>query len=215
MSYLDTYRKRLKASGSNPTDGIIHASKQTVKNNFSNSLFSELVLIDDIKHEVIITQEKNNEDKKILLKPDTRINIGSVVEIKGLSYLTMDFLGDGINEIYPTATLKLCNSSFPIASNETSVLIGYNEFDEPIYEETITEVTTPCVISSTIQSDKTTEAINLPDGQIEITIPYSESEHIVEGKEFNMYNTTYQIIGIDYTKSLNQSGLLIIKGKRV
>lgn len=173
------------------------------------------VIINNVTQTRVLIYEKwdsNSETKKIIGRIED-IERGHLLKIGELNWLITTLPED--NKIYRKAEIKLCNSTFPIDFNKTSVLIGYNEFDEPIYDETITEVTTPCVVSSTIQSDKTTEAINLPDGQIEITIPYSESEYIVEGKEFNMYNTTYQIIGIDYTKSLNQSGLLIIKGKRV
>lgn len=214
-NYFRAFRSICLNQPNQNNNHIFYDNKRTFAENFGNSMVTENVTIDSELYEVMVKQEKNSENKKIILKPDSKVKIGSIVKIKELSYLIMDFLCDGINEIYPTATLKLCNSIFPISSNKTSDLIGYNDFDEPIYDEVLIEVTSPCVVSNSTQSANTDEPINLPEGQIEVTIPYTESENILEGKEFKMYHATYKIIGIDYTKSINQTGLIIIKGKRV
>lgn len=214
MSYLNTYKRRLQADGNNSTDGIVHASKQTVKNNFSNSLFSELVLVDEVEHEVIITQEKKSEDKKLLFKPDTKINIGSVIKIKELNYLTVDFLGDGINEIYPTATLKLCNSIFPIESNKSPVLKGYDKYQRPIYEDQITVTQVPCIVEKKYYFNNRNEQITLPEDRVMITMKYQEAPNLIENVEFDMHKSRYFIVDIDYTKVVNGIGIMTITGER-
>ncbi|PLR99643.1 hypothetical protein [Bacillus sp. T33-2] len=223
MSYLNVYRQRLQASGNNATDGIVNSSKQTIKNNFSNSLFSETVLIDAVEYEVIVTQEKKSEDKKILLKPDTQIYVGSVVKIKNSHYLTMDFLGEGINEIYPTASLKLCNSSLPIVSNKTRDLLrdenGNPVLDDdgrPQYVETGGEtIPEPCIVENKVSTGKDNEQLPLPEGRINVTLKYQVSDSLKVNSEFILYGNTYKILDIDMTKVIGDKGIILLNAERV
>jgi len=215
MGYLNTYRSRLNANGSNSMDSIVQGSKQTVKNNFSNSLFSEVVLIDDVEYEVIVTQEKLSENKKILLHPDTKIDIGATVKIKELPYLVMDFLGDGINEVYPTATLRLCNSTFPIESNNTSVLIGTDSYGRPVYSDQSTVTNTPCIVETKYYFNNRNEQITLPEDRMLITMQYQDAPNIEVGKEFEMYKSRFKITHFDFSKVINGKGVMVFTGERV
>lgn len=213
MSYFETYRSRLLSQGNSSAESVINTTKQVVNNSFDTSLSTKTVLIDGVSIVAIVNQGKNSEEKSILFKPDTVIDKGTVVTIDSLNYLVMDFEA---NEVYPVAKVKLCNSTFPIQSDKTQVLIGTDDFGDPIYEyqEGTTE-NVPCIVETTVTSDSVDEAINLPEGRINVTIPFKDNPNIAEGKEFLMYGSTYQITGIDYTKSLNKKGILIIQGKKV
>lgn len=213
MSYFETYRSRLLSQGNSSAESVINTTKQVVNNSFDTSLSTKTVLIDGVSIVAIVNQGKNSEEKSILFKPDTVIDKGTVVTIDSLNYLVMDFEA---NEVYPVAKVKLCNSTFPIQSDKTQVLIGTDDFGDPIYEyqEGTTE-NVPCIVETTVTSDSVDEAINLPEGRINVTIPFKVNPNIVEGKEFQIYGSTYQITGIDYTKSFNQKGILTIQGKKV
>jgi hypothetical protein len=222
-NYINDYLSRVSvfASGNSPPTnirgGLISHTKRAAERLIYTSPSYTQMLIDGTLYDTVLTQGKESEDKTVLLMPDTKINIGSVCEIGNSYYLVMDFLGEGINEIYPTAKLKLCNSTFPIQSDKTKVLIGTNDFDEDVYEYTESPPENiPCIVESRITSADTNEAINLPEGRINVTIPFKEHAEIAEGKEFTMYGSVYQIVGIDYTKStVSKTGILTIQGKKV
>lgn len=211
MSYLDVYRKRLQANGESSSDGIVFASKKTIANNFSSSLFSEIVLINDVEFEAIISQEEASDDKKLLLKPDTKINIGSVVRIKENNYLAMDFLGEGINEVYPTATLKLCNNALTLQQKQVCTVVGKNDFDEDIVVCNPSEIShLPCIVERSTVTSNSENAINLPEGKANVTIPFTVNDSIEIGKSIDLYTEKYEIQDIDYTKSLGETGLMIL-----
>jgi hypothetical protein len=216
MSYLDIYRSRTLSSGNKSTDGIINTSKETIKNNFSNSLFSESILIHGVEYDAIITQEQKSEDKKILFMPDTKVEIGSVVNLSGNNYLVMDFKGEGINEIYPSGTIKLCNSIYPIKSNPTKTIIGYYDNGKPEYGEVYaTDRLEPCIVESKNYATNTNAQLIVQNNAILITIKYQPSETFKVNYEFTMYNNKYKITDIDYTKVINGKGIIQILAERV
>lgn len=216
MGYLDLFRQRILSNGEKSTDGIVNTSKQTIKNNFSNSLFSETVLINGIEYEAIITQEKKSEDKKLLLLPNTTVAIGSTVEMNNNSYLIMDFQGEGIHEIYPSATLKKCNSTYPIKSNKTRVLKGHNQLGKPVYEDTYSiDKLEPCIVDYGTGSTDTESQLVIPKNTIFVTLKYQQSDTIDYNYEFEMYNNKYKIKDIDYTKVINEKGIIKLIAERV
>lgn len=213
MDYMDRYIQRLSSKGVNSTDSSINKSKRIVNDKFYTSPSFVVVKLNGINTDSIVNEDTTYSEKMIIFRPDTLVDIGSVVEYKGKKYLVMSFVD---NEIYPKGELKFCNSTYSLPGTITRTQTGTNEFDEPIYSETVgTPTLLPCIAETTILSDDTNEAINLPEGNILVTISYTEHADLVEGKEFTMYGTTYQIIGIDYTKSVGEVGLLVIKGKKV
>ncbi len=214
MGYLDAYITRLNANGSNSSDGIIQASKRTVGNSFDNSLFSSTVLIDNVDYEVIVTQEKQSEDKKILLKPDTKVNIGAVVKMNELNYLVIDFLGDGINEIYPTATLKVCNESLLLSGEPEETQVGIDpNTGQPVFDYTDgLPISYPCIVTMTMGNENLkNQPININGDTILVTLPYFDFKE----SQIELYDETYQVKSIDKTKVINGVGLLTILGEKV
>lgn len=144
------------------------------------------------------------------------IQYGNVISVTetGEEWLVMTKPID--NKIYRKATVRYCNSTFPLPGTKTKTQTGTNAYGDPIYEYTTTPPTLlPCITETTVTFDNSDEAINLPEGQLQVTISYTEHPELVESKEFTMYGSQYQIIGIDHTKSINGVGLLVIKGKKV
>ena len=221
MGYLDLFRQRTLSNGDKPTDGIVNSTKQSIKNNFSNSLFTEKVLINGIEYDTLITQGKTSNDKKLLFIPDVQLDVGSVVELQNKSYLIMDFLGEGVNEIYPTATLKLCNSTYPIKQNKTKTLKldtqgkpVTDKFGDPVYIYTDGQIIDiPCIVESSIVAADENKQLPLPQGQLRVTMQYRED--IKMNNTFPMYNNTYKIRNIDYTKVINNKGIMTLSVEQV
>lgn len=213
MDSMDRYIKRMNYKGANPNEAKLNTSKRITNSQFHTSPSFTIVKVNDVDTDSIVNEDAKYDEKQIHFRPDSLVDIGSVVEYKGKNYLLISFVD---NEIYPKGELKLCNSTYPLPGEITKTQVGENEFGDPKWEYTESESTLlPCIAETTILSDDTNEAINLPEGNILITIPYTEHAELVEGKHFTMYGTAYKIIGIDYTKSINGVGLLIIKGKKV
>jgi hypothetical protein len=210
-SYLDRYKSRV-----NQSDKLIANTKSSNLKTFNSHPFYSLVDIEGVQTGVIVVQDDNkSEDKKLLFKPDTSINIGTVVKMNELNYLTMDFLGEGINETYPTAILKLCNSTFPIQMNKTQVLVGYDKLNRPVYEDAETIKQEPCIVETGYYYRGMNDQITLPQDRIMVTLKHQDSPSLQENNEFIMYNSNFKITFIDYSKVINGKGIITITGERV
>jgi hypothetical protein len=213
MNYFDVFKKRIQLLGSNATEASKNATIDSINRMFSEMLNYQIVKIDDVDTEVVVINKDDSTQKELLLRPNQTVKKGATVLIGTQYYLVTDFNGNGINQ---KAKIKLCNNTFTLKGSITKTIVGYNDFGEPIYDETSTsDILIPCIVETKILDDKTEQAINLPEGRINVTIPYTEHEDIAIDKEFEMYGEKYKIIGIDYTQSINKEGLLIINGKKV
>lgn len=216
VNYYSDNKNYLKLSDDFTKNPALESAKQLFLDNFDNALVPEIVLFDGIEEKVLIKHGKKSEDKKVILKPDFHVELGTVVTIKESNYLTVDFLGEGIYEVYPTATLKLCNSTFPIETDKTSVLIGYDDDGRPVYQEQAGQtIQEPCIVETTYYTDRSVEQLPLPEGHVNITIQYQVADSIKKNEVFEMYGENYKIRNIDYTKRINDKGTMIIRAELV
>ncbi|WP_299831225.1 hypothetical protein [uncultured Metabacillus sp.] len=198
------------------TNLVISENKQFFNDSFNDSLFYQIVLINDVEFEAIVKQEKKSEDKKLVLRPDTEISVGSVVSVNNSSYLAIDFLNEGINEIYPTATLKLCNSIFPIPGEITKVLIGTDpKTGRPIYDEQVTYTSEPCIVESQYSKSSEVNQFKVPEGTLVISMKYQTSEKLKIDYEFEMYGSKYKVANFDYTGVIGEKGIMKIIAEKV
>jgi hypothetical protein len=212
MSF-ELYKKRLLSYGNDEKDAVLNNTQHMINKSFADSFGYSVVKIDDVDTEVIIINKDDSTQKELLLRPNQTVKKGATVLIGMQYYLVIDFNGNGINQ---KAKIKLCNNTFILKGSTTEIIVGYNDFGEPITETMSSgDIVIPCIVETKILDDETEQAINLPEGRINVTIPYTEHEDIAIDKEFEMYGEKYKIIGIDYTQSINKEGLLIINGKKV
>lgn len=212
MSF-DLYKKRLLSYGNDERDVVLNNTKNIINNSFTNSFGYSVVKINDVDTEVIVVNKDDSTQKELLIRPGQTVKKGATVLVGTQYYLVTDFNGNGINQ---KAKIKLCNNTFTLKGSKIQTIVEYNDFGEPIYDETNTsDILIPCIVETSITIDNTDNAINLPEGRINITIPYTEHEDIAIDKEFVMYGEKYKIMSIDYTQSINKEGLIIINGKKV
>lgn len=211
MSF-DLYKKRLLAYGNDEKDAVLNNTQHMINNSFANSFGYSVVKIDNVDTEAVIVNKDDSTQKELLLRPNQTVKKGAKVLIGTQYYLVTDFNGNGINQ---KAKIRLCNNQLTVKGNPITVT-KTNDFGEE-YEEIVSYdmIEIPCIVETTITFDNTDNAINLPEGGIRVTIPYTEHEDIAIDKEFNMYGEKYKIMGIDYTQSINKEGLIIINGKKV
>lgn len=211
-SYLDNYRNRV---GANPIERFINQSKRRTSELFRNNPFYQLISVNGSEFDSIVAQGKTSEDKTILFKPDVDISKGAICEIGSNFYILKDFQGEGIHDIYPTATAKLCNSKFPVKRNKTRISLGVDADGRPVTIDSYAEeYLEPCIAETTYPSVDGNSQLPLPEGNINITMKYQLADNIVVNQNFEMYGQTYEIVNIDYTNVVNDKGIMIIRGKR-
>ena len=216
MSWLDEYKTRLQAnSATNAGDYFSNATKINNISLFKGSPTYRLIQVDGVSTDVRVIQGKDEENVELLFLPDTSMTRGKTAEIDGLYWLLINVIG---TDVFPKAKAKLCNSTFPLI-NTTKVLVGYDDFGKPAYTEADTVTYIPCIAETKMYagSSDLSEAINLPENKIVITIAYTEHQTIKINQEFEIYDQFYKIIAIDKTKSdtVNKTGLFVIHAEMV
>ncbi|MEM4995014.1 hypothetical protein WKH56_20830 [Priestia sp. SB1] len=216
MNYFDRYKLRVGQDGDNPQDSIANRSLEIVSNAFNNSPSLFKVLVDNIENNVVMNKGKTINDKRMLFRHDSNVKLGSIIDFNEKKYIAVNLVMD-TNELYPSASLKLCNTSFELEGETTQILIGTDpRTNRPVYKTVESSpITLNCIAEKTIFRSTTDEAINLPEGQILITIPYIEHKSIAESQKIDLYNDTYQIIDVDDTESINKVGIRKLTARRV
>lgn len=212
MSKYQIYRTRTRLYGESEEVSKVNITKRNINRNFDESLFSTMVNINGIDVEAIINQGKDSINKTMLLRPDTKVNIGDIILYEESSYLVFDF---ETNNIYPLAKLVKCNSTYALKGEVTQDLIGYDDAGRPIYDATQgVDTQVPCIVENKVLVGDDNQPINLPDGRVQVTMSYRDHNELQVDKSFTMYGENYQIKHVDKTKSLNGVGLLVITGQR-
>ncbi|MDT0160276.1 hypothetical protein [Bacillus sp. AG4(2022)] len=218
--YFQTFKDLVNQKQFQSDNSLMDRNKEVFADNFDTSPLSTTITVNDVNTVAMIRQEKDSNKKKLIFRPDTKIDIGSVIRINSSYYLTLDFLSEGINEVYPTAKVQLCNSTLPIQSGKTRVLkrnskgeVMYNDLTgEPLTEwiEGKTELI-PCIVESSYRVNENNDQIWLPEGEISITLPYHSELQL--GYEFNMYGAKYKVLNFDMSKVINGIGILTLRAK--
>ncbi|MGG3920365.1 hypothetical protein ABEV41_00195 [Geobacillus thermodenitrificans] len=213
MSF-ELYKKRLLSYGNDDKDVVLNNTQYMINKSFADSFGYSVVKINNVDTEVVIVNKDDSTQKELLLRPNQTAKKGATVLIDTQYYLVTDFNGNGINQ---KAKIKLCNNALTLKGETTKVIVGHNDFGEPIYEEvSSSDISVPCIVETTyFPLDNKDEAINLPQGRIRIIIPYIEHKDININKHLIIYGENYKIIGIDYTQSINKEGLIIIIADKV
>lgn len=214
MSWFDSYSNRMNAIGSDTKEYLAKTAKDSNARSFKDSPFYEIVNINGVATDVRVLDDtvtvngKSFYNKFLNFRPDTSFDVGSLVEYDAKNWYIMDFNN---NDIFPTASIKLCNSNFPLTTT-TKTLAGYDDFGKPVYSESETVTYTPCIAETKIYIADSKQPINLPENKIIITIKYIEHEDIKINNEFKIYDQSYKIIMIDKTQSdvINKTGILVI-----
>lgn len=179
--------------------------------NFSVENFGIDTLVNSVPKKVLLKNRYFGNEKEISAKID-EIHIGDIVEFKSQKWLIIDLPVE--NEIYSKATIRRCNTTFPIKRNKTKILSGRDNDGRPIYSETFDLLDEPCIVSTYYQTGSENQQLPLPQGTIDIIMNYMTGDNIAINKNFKMYGQNYVILEIDYTKVLNGKGIVTIRGGR-
>lgn len=213
MSYKDVFDKRMLQYGNDEIDYQIKTSQQATINIFKTNPSYKQITINSSQVDSIINKGKTSKLKKAIFLPDVVFEIGSLVEIETNKYLITDFQTDSLS---PTAELELCNNTLWITPPPHKEWDGQtvDKFGTPVYTEVQSNpIPFPCIVDkiTDLYESAVSQAISFSDGRIALTIGNTDDPNLVVGKTFNMFDKTYQIYGIDRSKTINNNeGLLVI-----
>jgi hypothetical protein len=213
MGYFETYKSRLNANGGNVKNSVKNATIDVINKSFTSTLGHLVIKLNGVDTDAILIHSDKDAKKFLLFKPGVTVKHGDIALVESENHLILDVV---VNEIHPKAEIKFCNQTFTLSGTTTKTLVGYDQYGKPIYSETEGNPTiVPCVVEKSVYIEGQNTAINLSDHRIKVTLPYQVHDDLLENAEFQMFDETYKIIGLDKTQVLNGVGLLIFYGERV
>jgi hypothetical protein len=167
---LHSYKRRLENGSKNSIDN----TKKFINDNFAQSPFYQIVLINGEEIEAIINDEKTTEEKTLLLRPNTNAEKGKIVELNNHSWLIMDFNND---QIYPTLKLRLCNQLLKSVVDGSEIPV--------------------VALGKRTDFDEDEEYLIVTTNEISIYASYQQAKTFELQDRFTMNLREYEIIGID------------------
>jgi hypothetical protein len=173
------------------------------------------VVINESNSSRVLIYQKHDADSetKQVIGQIADIERGNVLKQGELNWLIITLPED--NKIYRKAEMKLCNSTFPIQTNKTSVLVGTDDFGRPDFETVETITHEPCIVEPRYFFKGMVDQMTNPQDSLAVTLKYQESDSLQENHEFDMYKSKYKITFIDYSKVINGKGVITVTGERV
>jgi len=220
LAYLDTFKSRVNAFGINEEGKVTSLGKTDFENYLNNSPNAFDVLINGLNEVRISIQDHSDTDKKddfkiLLSRTEDNINAGDFFNWRNNNWLIITKQYKTI-ETCDKFIISICNNTISFPSTITKTKVGTDSLGRPIYESVEGTLDTfNCVASTKQYSFDDNRNVNLPYNNLSVTMSYSTNENIKEGKTFNMYGLDYKIIGIDYSKVLNNVGIIQLLADRV
>lgn len=213
--YFELYKMRMGVYGDTIRDARIKSTINFITTNFKDSPDYKLVKIGNDSLDSRIISTKNFNLKQLLFLPNQVVNIGDIIEFDNSDWLVLDY---EFNDIISKAYVQLCNSIFKVQVGLEEEIINYDPMNRPIVDKTPIFYETSCVVESKLYINKFVEfdsQINLPDGRIIVMFPYNKCKNVTEGLTFSMYKDNYKIVDIDFTKVINDVGVVSIIADKV
>ncbi|MED0777928.1 hypothetical protein [Bacillus siamensis] len=200
----------------NINEKLLHDGKLIFKQGLKG-FESEKVTIDGIEKTVMITSKYSSGDgtSKYILGEISDIYCGGVVKYNGETWLITSLPHS--NKIYKKAEIKICGAVFTLTSDDKSVESGkVNEITgKPIYKKIPGEKTEiPCVFERTTSIIGSELAINIPEGQAHVTIPFLKHEKLKKGLFLSFYGEEFRVDDIDYSKVYGDTGTIRLIAKK-
>lgn len=163
--------------------------------------------------------DANSETKKIIGRAED-IDIGNLIKIDNTNWLIVTFPED--NRIYHKAEMRLCNTTFPVKTIITEEpLLDENgqpildRFGDPIYKTIEETISVPCIAEKPNYTVDSPNKLPILDGDLNIWIQYREDNLPEINYTFKMYNQTFKVNGLNFSKVINGKGIVGISAKVV
>lgn len=213
MSLYSHHRARVGIDGNTPQEIAANETRRNQIEIFLNSpSLSHVTLNDeDNTRPSIVSDVETFNKRRFLFLPDSEINVGDYINHRGETYLATDMKD---NEIYPELIAELCNETFPLSKGKTTIVVGMNELDRPIYDTIEDIIHLPCVMTDSIYSALSNAAIPLPTGALIMKIPYDADNKVAINYEIKVRDAEYKTTEISYEYVINEVGYIEIHLQR-
>lgn len=184
---IDAHKARMMANGSSTGESLGNSTKNSINHLFKDSPFYRIVKINGIDTEVRITERaglvniKSSQHKLLTFRPDTKIDVGAIVEFDGSQWLNLDFTN---NDVFPLATIQKCNEDLRWHDS-----IGQFQ-------------SVPCIVNKSpmdrIFVKSNSHDVHVVDQMMYVLAKYDDlSKTIKSGQRFILGNQAYSVNGVD------------------
>ncbi|WP_394175581.1 hypothetical protein [Guptibacillus hwajinpoensis] len=181
------------------------------KNDFQHllSCFGKDIQINTVHSKAILKFEKVNENyDDITITTDQPLLQGDTIIYEETRYIIVSQVSSERYGKYK-GMARPCNFNISIYTHVARVKIGVDGLGRPVYEDTPQYEEYPAIITSKVADWSTGGQINLPQGEVEVTIKDTQSANLNEGDTFTSMGKTWNINYIDRSKV----GLLVMRCK--
>lgn len=179
---------------------------------FGLATFGIDVLVNNIPKKIVLNSKKNRDgNEKVAFAPIGDLDIGDEIRANNQGWLVTSYPTD--TDTHVKVTVKRCNNIITVPQKTIKVQVGQDWRNIPKYEEQKTDpVDIPCVVEDMFfANDSSDKAINLPQGQIMITLPYNQySKNIKLDFNFDMFGDKYKVVRIGRNHIISERGILVL-----
>lgn len=174
-------------------------------------------LIRGYAQHAIVSNKESFYRREVLAPPGAGFHLGLYLKYEDMYYLIVESNKD---DIYLNSLMVLCNYSLEIVGDVIRIRDGTDEFGRPKWKEERIVYEIPCAIESKEYSIAENSPIPLPDGVINITIPYHENINIPVNYMATFNGETYQVTSANEEKVIapiggEKYGYVVLRGQRV
>lgn len=166
------------------------------------------VLINGETKKALITNPSISEAEERYIHTLLSVSRGDLIELEGENYIVITESITKRHSKYK-ALIRHCNYEIEVPGETTRVIVGYNQFGEPIWEDIVGEPSyIPSIVDNKSFSVDTGNAINFPENQINVIVQDNEDNNA----KFNV-NFAFSVMGTNWTvvnRDLTKKGLLIL-----
>lgn len=232
MADYSAYFNRLNAQGVSHQEAMKNTTKRLAEQNIMNS--PSRVDVDVLKLErneqdetfeivhdetqvAIVSNKQSFYRREVLVLPDVELKMGMYLTYEDMYYLVTE---SNIDVIYLNSLMLLCNNMLELVGKTERVRNGADDFGRPIWKETQKTYKIPCSIESKEYSIAERSPIPLPDGVINISIPYHKDIKVPINYLAQFNGESYQVTSVNYEKVINKIGgekygYVVLRGQRV
>lgn len=212
-----SYRNRVYADGKTVKESIDTSTKRQMVNYILDSPSLSYVFIDmeeTLPIPSIVSDIRTFYERRFLFLPELTVNVGDYITNEKYTYLATNKVD---NDIFPQLFGELCNTEYPISTEERKIKVDTDSFGRPIYKTEKVVIKKPCVMTDKIYSQANNSPIPLPDGAIICKLPYStEENHIPEINSIvDLYQNQYQVSTVSMEYVINEIGYIEVQLQRI
>lgn len=201
MAYIDVWKKKMQNYGGNRNDSVLISTKGFINREFKNdpSYRSAVIQKLDMTKEPIDIRIKivdnTTMQKKIIFRPDTKIEVGSYIEYSDEIWLIREFQKDGLS---PYGKAYFCNQT-----------LNWEGLEKPI----------PCYTEDSAYNDKgeiNLDYFSMVDGKIACYVPVNEiTNHIEQNMRFTFNSNKMMVFEVISIKNVTTPTIYKIIMKKV